>query len=72
MKRHFHEPVFPHDRPLYIIWCDEGQGSRYSLAAGDFRAMLAAWDVLFDLFEWDRLTLQDGARVIRSREPVKE
>ena len=40
MPRHrIHEPIFPENRALYIIWCEEWQGDRYSLAAGHLNAM---------------------------------
>ena len=64
-----HEPIFPGDRALYIIWCDDCQGERYSLAAGHLNAMLAAWDAMEDYSPRDRLSLQFGSRVLRSRDP---
>lgn len=70
MPRHrIHEPIFPENRALYIIWCEEWQGDRYSLAAGHLSAMIAAWDAMADYSPRDRLLLQFGSRVLRSREP---
>lgn len=57
------------NRALYIIWCDEWQGDRYSLAAGHLSAMLAAWDAMADYSPRDTLSLQFGSRILRTRLP---
>lgn len=64
-----HEPIFPDTRALYIIWCADRHGERYSLAAGHLNAMLAAWDAMADYSPGSTLFLQDGSRVLRMREP---
>lgn len=70
MPRHrIHEPIFPENRALYIIWCDEWQGDRYSLAARHLSAMLAAWDAMADYSPRDTLSLQCGSRILRTRLP---
>lgn len=43
-----HEPIFPQNQAVYIIWCDEWQGDWYTLAARHLTAMLAAWDAMAD------------------------
>lgn len=65
-----HEPEFPENRALYIIWCDSAMWGRFSLAAGSFSAMVAAWDAVQDQQPSDVLTLQDGARVLHKRTAI--
>lgn len=66
-----HEPVFPLNRPLFIIWCEERGGERYSVAAGSFASMTAAWWALSRFSPSDTLTFQEGARIPRRRLPVR-
>lgn len=66
-----HEPQFPTNRALYIIWCESKVWGRFSVAAGSHTAMAAAWDALQDQQPQDLLTLQDGARVLRRRGPLR-
>lgn len=70
MPRHrIHEPIFPENHALYITRCDDWQSERHSLAAGHLSAMLAAWDAMADYSPRDRLSLQFGSRVLRTRGP---
>lgn len=65
-----HDPIFPNDRALLIIWCHELGQRPYSLAAGTHDAMMAAWDAVQGDCPRAALYLQQGARVIRQRGPV--
>ncbi|SEU03649.1 hypothetical protein [Paracoccus homiensis] len=65
-----HNPIFPHDTALFIIWAHPPKGEPYTLAAGGLRAMNAAWPTVQDEARDCELTLQHGARVIRSRDPM--
>ncbi|CAM3089756.1 hypothetical protein PANO111632_02535 [Paracoccus nototheniae] len=65
-----HEPIFPEDQALFIIWCDPPHGPRRSIAAGTFEAVDAAWAAIQGLYPRDRLTWQQGARVMRERPPL--
>lgn len=66
-----HEPIFPEDRALFIIWCHPRHGERHSIAAGTFEAVEAAWGAVQWLYPGDRLTWQQGARVMRERAPLR-
>lgn len=64
-----HEPYFPEDEALFIIWARDRWGRR-SVAAGTLTAMLAAWDAVQDVCPAGELTLQEGSRVVRERRRV--
>ncbi|QDA35648.1 hypothetical protein E4191_15845 [Paracoccus liaowanqingii] len=64
-----HEPYFPPDRALFIIWCNPRFGQRHSIAAGTFEAVHAAWEAVQDHYPNDRLTWQQGARILQERGP---
>ena len=65
-----HQPIFPDDCAQFIIWCRPTDARLYTIAAGPLDAMMAAWDVLVTQYPRDELTLQQGARTIRSRSPL--
>lgn len=65
-----HEPRFPSDSALYIIWCEGRDTPRYSLAAGSLRAMEAAWEAVQQDCPRATLTLQERSRVLAMRGPV--
>lgn len=68
--RPIHEPIFPEDRALFIIWCRPPGERLYTIAAGPLNAMKAAWEVLQEEHPRDELTLQQGARVLNARLPL--
>lgn len=65
-----HEPIFPDDMNLIIIWCRPRGGRQFSLAAGTFGAMQAAWPAVQEGYTRDELTMQQGARIIQIRPPT--
>lgn len=65
-----HEPIFPEDMALYIIWASSSAG-RSSVAAGGLAAMKAAWEAIQMDYPRDTLTLQHRARVLRERAPIE-
>lgn len=67
----FHNPIFPEDSALFIIWAED-RWSRFSLAAGSLVAMNAAWAALQSECPRAELTLQDGARVLQRRGPLNK
>jgi len=68
----FHDPEFPDDLALHIIWAEpQGAGKRWSVAAGTFRAMIAAWPALQDQHKRETLTLQQGALILEKRPPLQ-
>lgn len=64
------DPKFQDDFALYIIWARPRSGGMYSIAAGGFSAMMAAWDAVQHDCPTAELTLQNRARVLRSRPPL--
>lgn len=66
-----HEPIFPEDGALFIIWCKPAFGAPFSVAAGGLRAMQAAWHAVQDDYPQDDLTLQNRARVLLRRDGVR-
>lgn len=65
-----HEPNFPPDSALFIIWA-EGLGDRFSVAAGCFAAVNAAWPALANEYPGYRLIMQNGARIMEEREALR-
>ncbi|MDT1061210.1 hypothetical protein RM190_05015 [Paracoccus sp. CPCC 101403] len=66
-----HEPHFPDDFALFIIWAVPPDAKQYPVAAGGFKAMQAAWEVIQGDYRWDELSFQHGARVLKTREPLE-
>lgn len=67
----FHNPEFPEDLALHIIWAAPPKGPRWTVAAGTFRAMVAAWPALQDQHKQETLTLQQGALILQKRLPIQ-
>ena len=64
------DPKFKETAAIFIIWARSTRGGMRTLAAGGFNAMIAAWDVVQTECPEDELTLQQRARVLRSRPPL--
>lgn len=64
------EPKFDETAAIFIIWARSEQGGMRTLAAGGFDAMAAAWEAVQTECPEDELTLQQRARVLRSRPPL--
>ena len=67
----FHDPEFPEDLALHIIWAPPPKGPRWTVAAGTFRVMVAAWPALQDQLKQETLTLQQGALILQKRLPIQ-
>ena len=65
------DPIFRPGEALYIIWRRPKHGGMETIAAGSHRAMRAAWDAVQDEYPEDELTLQNRARVMSSRGPLR-
>jgi len=63
-------PKFDETAALFIIWARSKRGGMRTLAAGGFNAMAAAWEAVQTECPEDELTLQQKARVLRSRPPL--
>lgn len=66
-----HEPIFPENQALYIIWAEDGFIGRRSVAAGCLTAMLAAWQAIQGEFPNEELTMQNGSRVMHRRSKLR-
>ncbi len=64
------DPKFDETAALFIIWVRPRRGAMRTLAAGGFNAMAAAWEAVQTECPEDELTLQQRARVLRSRPPL--
>lgn len=64
-----HEPHFPEDVALFIVWVSDAFGRRSALATSDIAAARAAWPVLVAQYAGREMTLQHGARVIARAGP---
>jgi hypothetical protein len=64
------DPKFDETAAMYIIWVRSKRGGMRTLAAGGFNAMAAAWEAVQTECPEDELTLQQKARVLRSRPPL--
>lgn len=64
------DPKFDETAAIFIIWARSKQGGMRTLAAGGFNAMAAAWEAVQTECPEDELTLQQRARVLRSRPPL--
>jgi hypothetical protein len=64
------DPKFQDSFALYIIWVRPRQGPIYTLAAGGFRAMEAAWNEVQAECPTDELTFQQRSRILKSRPPL--
>lgn len=56
----FHNPEFPEDFALHIIWAAPPKGPLWTVAAGTFRAMVVAWPALQDQHKQETPTLQQA------------
>jgi hypothetical protein len=64
------DPKFDETAAIFIIWARSRHGGMRTLAAGRFGAMAAAWEAVQTECPEDELTLQQRARVLRSRPPL--
>lgn len=64
------DPKFDETAAIFIIWARSTRGGMRTLAAGGFNAMAAAWEAVQMECPEDELTLQQRARVLRSRPPL--
>lgn len=69
-RMRFHEPEFPEQSALYIVWAEGPSGRRTVMAVTKPGLAYAAWDTLIAEYPRDYLRLQDGARVMREYDPV--
>ena len=70
---HLHEPRFDDTGALFILNRVIPEGGRQITvcASTDLTAVLAAWEAVQDRYFRDQLTLQQGARIMRSRDPIE-
>lgn len=71
MLARIHQPYFPDGDALFIIWAETRDHRRVSVAAGCFAAMDAAWSAVQDRYPDQTLWLQERARVLDRRAPLR-
>lgn len=65
------DPKFPEGSALFIIWRRSRFTGLETVAAGTHRAMKAAWGAIQDEYPDEELTLQNRARVLEFRAPLR-